>query len=178
VLLLLALACASDDPAYAVHVLSVVPTATGLTGTQSWEFFDGGWSEDRDDSHFLCTRAQTVEGALIAPPAGCTSCLAAYALVVTELETDCTGDVGTSRSYSDALVHIGVGEVPAQLEEADPWPGRSFGWYLSYDQGATVEAYGWAYDEALDYEGALGPAGWVPGEVYTLWPAFAWDLRG
>jgi hypothetical protein len=178
VLLLLALACASDEPAYAVQHLSVVPTASGLTGTQTWEFFDAGWAEDRGAGHFLCARSQTVSAELTAAPEGCTGCLAAYLLTVAELETTCDGDISTSRSYSDVLVHLGVGEVPEQLLEADPWPGRSFGWYLSYDAGVTVEPYGWAYDEALDHDGELGPAGWVVGEVYTLWPAFAWDLRG
>ncbi len=176
-LLILAIACASEEAVYAVQHLSVIPSASGLTGTQTWEFFGAGWAEDRSAEHHRCARAQTVTGTLTVPLTGCEGCVASYTIEVAELETDCEGELATSRSYSQVLLNFGVGDVPDDLADIDPYPGRAIGGYLSYDAGTTVEPYGWAYDEALDWSGELGAGGWVPDQTYTLWPAYAWDLR-
>ena len=174
--LLLLLACASDAPTWAVHHASVVPAETGLDGTQVWEFFDAAWAKKRDPKHYLCARAQSLVGEVTTPLEGCDGCVAAYAVATEELDSDCADDLATDAAYASAVVTFGIGDVPADLQDLDPWPGRSLGWFVSVD-GRAMEAYGFAYDEALDWEGELGGPGWANGTTYTLWPAYAWDLR-
>jgi hypothetical protein len=173
--LLALLACASDDVAWAVHHASVVPSATGLTGTQTWEFFDARWADTRGADTFVCARAQELAGDVVAAPEGCDGCTVAYALTAAELGGDCEGALAEDRGYL-ASVTIGIGDVPAVLADLDPYPGRSLGWYASFD-GGPAEPYGYAYVETLEWQGDLGSPGWVAGQAYTLWPAYAWDLR-
>lgn len=167
--------CASDEPVWAVHHASVVPGESGLDGTQTWEFFDAAWARSGDEDAFVCARGQLVTGALIAALPGCDGCLAAYTLEVAELESDCAAPYDADPAYTTPRA-IGIGDVPDALADADPYPGRSLGWYLSVD-GQQMEPYGFAYDEALDWAGELGAPGWTSGQAYTLWPAYAWDLR-
>lgn len=174
--LLLLVACASDDIAWAVHHASVIPTATGLDGTQTWEFFTTGWEKEHDPEAFSCARAQLVVGAVAPPLDGCADCLVAYEVIAEELDTTCAGPQATDASYGGSITMMAIGAVAPELEAADPYPGRSMGWYVSLD-GATMTPYGFAYDEALDWGGQLGAAGWANDQTYTLWPAFAWDLR-
>ncbi|MFZ5482065.1 MAG: hypothetical protein ACOZNI_35215 [Myxococcota bacterium] len=175
-MLLTILACASDDVAWGVHHASVVPSETGLSGTQTWEFFDGQWADSRDEKDFVCARAQTLLGEPVAAPQGCTGCTVAYAVVADELGGDCEGALADDESYLTAVATIGFGDVSDALADLDPYPGRSLGWYASFD-GEKADAYGFAYVEGLDWQGDRGSPGWVPGQTYTLWPAYAWDLR-
>lgn len=172
---LLAAACASDEPTWAVHHASLIPTETGLSGTQTWEFFGAEWARTGDPDEMACARAQTVTGDVVAALPGCEGCLAAYTLEVAELESDCAEPYATDAAYTTPRA-IGIGDVPAGLAELDPYPGRSLGWYVSVD-GVELTFYGYAYDEALDWAGELGAPGWATGQAYTLWPAYAWDLR-
>jgi hypothetical protein len=111
-MMLLALfACGSDEVAWAVHHAAVVPSETGLAGTQTWEFFDAGWAERHDAEHFVCARAQDVAGEVVAAPEGCAGCTVAYALTATELGGDCEGALADDEAYL-ASVTIGIGEVP------------------------------------------------------------------
>lgn len=169
------LACSTETPVWAVHHASLEPTATGATGTQTWEMFTAEWAKNGKADEFLCARAQLVTGAVITAPEGCTGCVAAYDLAFSELESDCAAPLDTDAAFATP-VSIGIGDLPAELEDLDPWPGRSLGWYISVD-GVTMSPYGFAYAEGLDWEGALGAPGWVAGQLYTLWPAYAWDLR-
>jgi hypothetical protein len=175
-LLSLLLACGDGSPVWALQHLEVQPTATGLTGTQTWEFFGSGWSEGRDDSDFVCARAQTVVGDVRAAPQGCPSCTVAYVVSTEEIDSDCAEPIATAATYAAGIRVHAIGEVPADLAELDPHPGRSMGWYASFDAGETLTAYGFAYDAALDRDETPGPPGWTSGGTYVLWAAYAWDI--
>ncbi len=176
IVLLALTGCGSDTPAWAIHHLELSTDATGVSGTQVWEFFGAGWDPDTRGGNYLCTRAQEVKGAVLAAPAGCPSCTVAYGLSVSELATDCTGDVATSASYVSAITISAIGEVDPELANLDPYPGKSVGWYTSLDGGETLVPYGFAYDAALDEGTVEGPPGWVNGGRYVLWAAYAWEL--
>lgn len=166
-------ACAGDDIAWAVNHASVVPSSSGLSGTQTWEFFTTGWTPDSGDKHYACARAQSVSGAVASSPE-CKDCTVEYTLAYSEIQSDCDGDYATDPSY-DAILTFGIGDVAEDLAADDPHPGKSLGWYVSVD-GETMEPFGWAWDEAYDTGADPGPPGWVEGRVYTLWPAVAWEL--
>ncbi len=174
-LVLLAAGCASDEPVWAVHHASLIPTESGLGGTQTWEFFTPEWAKSGDPSAFVCARGQLVTGAVVAALPGCEDCQATYTLDVAELESDCAAPLDTDAAYATPRA-MGIGSVPDELADLDPYPGRSVGWYLSVD-GVEMKPYGFAYDEALDWAGELGTPGWSTDQAYTLWPAYAWDLR-
>lgn len=175
-MLLLLLACASDDVTWAVHHASVIPTATGLGGTQTWEFFTEAWAKDHAAETFRCARAQLLAAEATGALTGCDGCLVTYAVTASELDTTCGEPQASDVAYANPITTFAIGDVPDELASDDPYPGRSLGWYVSLD-GETLTPYGWAYEEALDWEGRVGGAGWVNGQTYTLWPAFAWDLR-
>lgn len=168
--LLLLLACAADEAAWVVQHGSVIPTESGLEGTQTWEFFGPGWTPESGDDGYLCARAQTVRGTLTGQPQ-CEDCRAAWALSVEELDTDCTGEEATSLEFAGPELYA-FGDVPASLEADQPWPGEGFGWKVGFGDGELLDV-GYAYPEALD-AGGSGSAGLATGEVYTLWPAVAW----
>ncbi|MDP2312469.1 MAG: hypothetical protein Q8P41_06150 [Pseudomonadota bacterium] len=174
-LILLAVGCASDAPAWAVHHASIIPTETGLGGTQTWEFFTPAWARSGSEDAFLCGRGQLVTGTVVSALPGCDGCQAAYTLEISELESDCAAPLDTDTAYATPRA-MGIGDVPEALADLDPYPGRSLGWYLSVD-GVEMEPYGFVYQEALDWAGDLGAPGWITGQTYTLWPAYAWDLR-
>lgn len=172
-LLLLVVACASDKIAWAVNHASVIPEENGLSGTQTWEFFTEGWTPDSGDKHFACARVQTITGVVSSAPE-CADCDVVYTMSFDELQTDCEGDEADDPSYR-ALVSFGIGDTAPDFDTDDPHPDKSLGWYVSVD-GVTIDAFGWAWDEALDFEGDPGPPGWQSGTAYTLWPAVAWEL--
>jgi hypothetical protein len=174
-LLLALLACASDDPTWAVQHASVIPAETGLTGTQTWEFFDAGWAHSGSADAFVCARAQIVDGDVASALPGCDGCVVSYSLGLTELESDCAAPLDGDEAYGTPKA-MAIGVVPDDLTDLDPYPGRSLGWYVSVD-GVELAPFGFAYDEALEWGGTLGAPGWVTGQTYTLWPAYAWDLR-
>ena len=174
-MLLLLSACASNDPTWAVEHASVIPGSSSLEGSQTWEFFDSSWSQSGSADAFLCSRAQIVDGAVASALPGCEGCLVAYTLRLAELETDCPAPVDADVAYTTPLA-IGIGAVPDTLTALDPYPGRSLGWYISVD-GTSFEPFGFAFEEELEWAGTLGAPGWITGQTYTLWPAFAWDLR-
>lgn len=163
-------------PAWAVQAGSVVPRDSGLDGVQAWSFFTARWGAAGDDAAFVCARSQTLTGTGAAPLPGCASCTAAYTLATAEIETDCEGDEATDPSYT-LPVAMAIGPVDASLADVDPYEGRSLGWYASFD-GQTLEPYGLVWDAAFDTGADPGPPGWNPGQSYTLWSAYAWDLAG
>lgn len=174
--LFLLLACADDGPAWAVNQMSMVPSATGGEGTQTWAFYTARWGDAKDDRAYVCARAQTFTATVTSLPAGCPTCRFAYTVTLEELGTDCSSMVSVDPSF-ELPVAIAVGDVPDELAELDPHEGRSFGWYVSFD-GVTYEPFGFAWDESLDWDGDPGPPGWNSGQPYTLFPAYAWDLAG
>jgi hypothetical protein len=174
-LVLLAAGCASDSPAWAVQHASVIPAETGLGGTQTWEFFTAKWAKTGSADAYVCGRAQLVGGDVTASLPGCDGCTVAYSVDLEELESDCADPLDSDPAYLTPRA-FGIGDVPEVLADLDPYPGRSLGWFVSLD-GVEMEPYGFAYDEALDWSGDLGAPGWITGQTYTLWPAYAWDLR-
>lgn len=166
--------CAKGDAVWAVQSASVVPGASGLTGTQAWTFFDKRWGKAKDDGAFVCARSQIITGAVTTPLPGCADCTVAYDLEVQEIGTDCDASLGEDASYTLPLA-MAIGPVDDSLSAVDPHAGRSLGWYASFD-GESLTPYGLAWDAAFDSGGEPGPPGWNPSQTYTLWSAFAWDL--
>lgn len=176
--LLLLLACGSDDVAWAMDTMSVVPTSSGLVGTHTWHFFSSRWGEVKDDGAFVCARAQSFTGTVTSPAQyeGCAGCTVSYRLSYDELGSDCPADLAEDPAYS-VPTDLAIGDVPDELTALDPQPDRSMGWYAVLE-GVVLEPYGFAWDDAIDWGGDPGPRGWNQGQTYTLWPAYAWDLAG
>lgn len=170
--LFLLLACADDTPAWVVQHASVIPDETGLTGTQTWEFFSAAWTPEEGDRGYLCARAQTLT-ATVTTSAECPTCRAVYALTVTELGSDCDTELVNDRAYAGPAV-FAIGEVEPSFEVDDPYPGQSFGWAESFGDDALTDV-GYAWPEAFEAGDASAP-GWTPDRPYTLWPAIAWQL--
>lgn len=171
---LLLLACASDEPVWAVANASMRPTSNGVEGVQGWSFFTRSWGNGGEGA-FVCTRAQSFTGEVVAAIGDCEGCLAAYELTYTELGSDCDDGIAADPAYQ-LPVTMGIGDALADYADLDPEPDRSFGWYA--DLGAGLEPYGFAWDSALDWGGETGPPGWNQGQVYTLQAVIAWDIKG
>ena len=169
----LLLACGGDTPAWAVQHASVTPSATGLSGIQTWEFFNDAWTPTSGDDAYICARAQTLTGT-VTTIASCTDCREVYTITVEELDSDC--DDGTIRDEGFAGPDgYAITEVPDSLVDSDPYPGDSFGWQVVYG-AETLTPLGWAYAETLDTTGEAGAPGWTNDRAYTLWPGVAWEL--
>lgn len=179
-MLVLLLACVSptgNGPiAWAVNYATVTPTDQGLSGVHMWVFYGEGWGDDRDPDWHVCSLMQQLE----ATPSdtaleGCVSCAQTYRVTLTEQEHDCdpfeVEDPGLT-----ALPWMAIGSMPTELASDDPYPGKALGWYLGFD-GETAVPHGYAYAEDLDHGRALQQPGWAAGQVYSLWPAYAWDMR-
>jgi len=172
--LLLLTGCTDSTASWAFQAGTVTPSASGLAGVQAWSFFTSAWGHAKGDGAFLCARTQELTGTTAAPLPGCVGCTAAYTLTVTEIDSDCDADLAEDPSYT-LPVAIAIGPVDDALADLDPHPGRSLGWYASFD-GVSLQSYGFAWDLALDEGGDAGPPGWNPGQTYSLGPSFAWDL--
>lgn len=167
--------CASDEtPAWAVQHGFIEVGQASVSGYQIWEIFERRWRKDQDDKHHLCAIVQTFEGRLVQDLDGCTSCEASYELDIELLESDCAPGIAGTGAY-DGVWGYAIGGIPASEAAADPHPGSSLGWYLSWD-GQTSEFMGFAWPEALGTPEDQGVRGWVPGERYVLEPAYAWQL--
>ncbi len=151
---------------------SIVPGATGMEGTQTWEFYTTAWSPDAGDQEPLCARTQSVVGTLTTTPA-CPDCRAAYDLTLTELDADCADDLVRDPSFSGPALYA-IGEVSDEIAPTEPFPGEGFGWSVGFGDGELVDV-GYAYAEALDL-GEVPPAGLATGATFTLSPAIAWEL--
>lgn len=168
--------CGGDAPAYVVQHAEVDVNVDGsLSGYQTWEFYAAGWKRKRSADDHICARVQALDGQVAANLAGCEGCVAAYALTFEEVDTDCDTSLAGQASYA-AVTHFAIGDVPDEITGEDPYPGRSLGWYQSFD-GATVEPMGFAWNDLLG-GGAEGgvPPGWSTDTGYVLWPAWAWEL--
>lgn len=169
---LLLLACASGEVHWVVQHASIVPTSTGMSGTQTWELFDESWSPEAGDRGFVCVRAQTVEGTLTTTKS-CPECRAVWVINVSELDSDCPEALVEDARFSGPDT-LAIGEVHDDFTASDPFPDRSFGWAAGFGDGALTDM-GWAWPEALELEGEAAP-GWALNRPYTLWPAVAWEL--
>jgi hypothetical protein len=168
------MACSSDKAAYAVNVMSVQPDQKGLSGTQTWQFFNSAWARHRLAKNFLCARAQEITGIVIPPPSGCSGCDNAYKLTAEDIDSDCATDEATNPGYK-ATLYIAIGKVSSDISDMDPHSGESLGWYLSTD-GEDYEPWGFAYDERLDKGEDPGVVIWSSDGTYTLMPAVALEL--
>lgn len=166
------------EPRWAVQHGTVDVGAAGIEGYQVWEFFGRKWRKSQDDKHHICALVQELRGDLVSDLDGCLGCVATYELSVTDLETDCAPEVQPwepgGQAYGDVRF-MAVGEVPATEADADPYPGRSLGWYQSWD-GESVEFMGFAWHESVDSLDDPQVSGWTPGERYVLDPVYAWEL--
>ena len=169
--------CGGDEAAWAMQHATVEVQGDALVGFQVWEFYARGWKRDQGEEDHICARVQELEGQLTSDLDGCQACSATYEITLTELETDCTGPEATDANYA-AITHFAVGDVHAEIAIDDPYPGKSLGWYQTWDAEA-VDAMGFAWDERLE-DGAVdaGPVspGWNTDQRYVLWPAYAWEL--
>lgn len=167
----------TDAPAWALQHAQVTVSADSgtITGYQTWEFYSEKWADDRSKDEHLCARVQNITGeAEPVLPDGCPACIASYALTVEELETDCSGSVAGDDSYA-GVTRYAIGAVDSSVQDLDPYPGDSMGWYVSWSTD-DVEALGFAYAETLDEGEEAEAPGWVAGLTYTFWPGFVWDL--
>lgn len=175
-LVLLLAACGSDEPAWAVAHASVVPTTSGIEGVQGWSFFTKRWGKASGDAAFVCTRAQSFTGTVVAGDSGCEGCLVAYDVEYTEMGSDCPEDIAADPAYQLPPT-MGIGDVPDDYADLNPEEERAYGWYADIG-GETMEPYGFAWDDALDWGGDPGPPGWNVGQAYALTSFIAWDLTG
>ncbi|RME20924.1 MAG: hypothetical protein D6798_19300 [Deltaproteobacteria bacterium] len=155
---------------WAVQHATVDVSSSGVSGYQVWEIFDRRWDDRQNSRHHLCAVVQQVEGGLVADFEGCDGCEASYELEVDLLETDCPADTVDPSVFSGVRGY-GFGEVPSELRDADPDPGRSVGWYVSWD-GQQAEALGFATPE----DDTVDATGWQVDTRYELVPAVAWEL--
>lgn len=177
-LLLLALACkpdAGDPAAWALTYASVEPSATALAGLQVWNLYAVRWDRKQNDRYYLCRVVQEIEGDVLPPLEGCETCRASYSVEITATELDgCTEDQ-VADLVLDGVRAYGIGALPADLQPDIPYPTVELGWYLSFD-AEVAEPMGYAYPQALDQGDPTAPSGWQSGEVYSLTPAYAWEL--
>ncbi len=175
-LILTSLACkGADGPtAWAMNYGEVVPAETSVEGTHVWEFFAEGWEKKQKDKFYQCALVQSLTGVTEAELDGCEACKAVYEVELSNQDEDCEGPVTDDPAF-EGIVAIGIGSVPESLADYDPYPGKSFGWYISFD-GETAIEHGYAYAASLDDGDDPALPGWVPGEAYALWPAYAWSL--
>lgn len=177
-MLLLLLACAPQldgPPSWALNYASVEPTASGFQGLQVWNLYAEGWEKDQSDDYFQCRVIQEVSGQVVAPLEGCEGCVASYGVeLLTSEEEDCPEGI-TDGLVLDGVVSFAVGTLAPQEQAETDYPDHTMAWYLSFD-GTQAELHGHAWPQALEQGDDTAPSGWVAGEVYTLWPTFAWSL--
>lgn len=174
-LLLAATGCGGEAaPRWAVQHGTLDVGADGVEGYQVWEFFARKWQSKHDEKHHICTLVQQVDGDLAGDLDGCLGCVASYTVTLTELESDCAPEVVSGGSYGDMRA-MAFGQVADDIAADDPFPGRSLGWYVTWD-GQQAQSMGFAWHEDTGERDDPQVVGWAPGERYVLEPAYAWEL--
>ena len=170
----LVMGCHSDEPVWALQHAEVTLSGDSLIGYQTWEFYSKKWGRSQNEKFHVCARVQVVEGSLAESMKGCQDCDAVYDISLTELETDCDGDVGTSNSFRSAS-HFGLGPIEGELSEENPHEAAEQGWYVSWDS-VELEAVGYAWPS--EGEQSSGDTGIIEegSETLVLWPGYAWQL--
>jgi hypothetical protein len=168
-------ACKKTDGevTWAVNYATVSPEGAGVTGVHVWEFFTEGWEKKRKEDYYSCAVVQSLTGTADAVPAGCEYCQNYYTLELVDQDGDCDASLSSDPALT-GLRGFGVGKVPSEFSDEDPYPGDSMGWFISFD-GSTSSFHGFIFDEGLE-RGDAGAVGWEEGATYTLWPAYAWAL--
>ncbi len=175
ILWLLAAGCGGDiEPAWALNYATVYVAEDGIEGTHVWEFFSQRWEKKQKEKFYSCAMVQEVVGEVSDSMEGCEGCLVVYTVSLDTEDGDCADDLADDPALS-GIRSFGIGDVPEELAEYDPFPGESFGWYISFD-GETALPHGFAFNEVLEQGGSPDFPGWAPEYYYTLWPAYAWAL--
>jgi hypothetical protein len=175
-MLFVILGCAEPTPtgtaSWAVDYATVSVDRGALEGQHVWVFYGDGWQKNQDEGWHECSILQSVTGQETDPWDGCEGCLAMYEVELEDLQHDCTERLVSDPAYT-GILGFGIGEVSSELEGDQPYDG-ALGWYIAYETGdLLVQGYAWA--EGLEF-GREVEEGWVDEQVYTLWPAYAWDL--
>lgn len=174
----------ADAPRWAINWAEVTPAQSGLEGFQVWELFVDGWEKSHDPAYFKCYIVRSLDGEVTSPPRDCTGCNWAYSLEFEQYNeaagsategTPCDATLQADERFLGPLSY-GIGQLPSDLQEDEPYPGRTTGWYIGWD-GQSADAFGYAYAKALESGGTPKGPGWLNGETYILWPAYAWDLE-
>jgi hypothetical protein len=167
----------STDPTWAINWAEVLPSETGLEDSSYhvWEFFVEGWEKKHKEEYFKCSVGQHIIAEPIACPEGAEGCVAAHQWILDPWQSDCDDTITLDPSFSGPI-QVAVGLLPEDLESDDPYPGWSMGWYLGIG-GEPVQPFGYVYDKLLEDGGTPPSIGWLPGQTYILWPAWAWDLQ-
>jgi len=161
-------------PHWAVEHGTVDVASASIDGYQVWEFFGRKWNRKRSDKQHICSLVQDLSGTLVSDLDGCQGCVATYRVQVSELESDCASGVADEPDYG-GVRYLAVGDVPTEQRDLDPYPGRTLGWYLSWD-GQVSEFMGFAWQEDVGTADDPHVQGWSPGERYILDPVYAWQL--
>lgn len=164
-------ACADQTPAWALQHGTLDTLDGAIDGYQVWEVYRDKWTRKRGERHHLCAVVQTLEGEEVTTLPGCVGCARSFAVRTELLETDCAAAPGGL----DGVTHFSFGPVPNELQADEPHPGATLGWYVSFD-GEAVEPMGFAWNAALDEGEQPEQTGFVDGERFVFWPAWAWDL--
>lgn len=162
------------SPHWAVQHGSLDVTSEGIEGYQVWELYEKKWRKSQDEKHHVCAVVQQVQGSLVSDLDGCLGCQATYRVTVTPLESDCEPAVADDPGLA-GMTHFAFGEIDQTHQSADPYPGRSVGWYVGWD-GQSTELMGFAWDEELESVDGQPHSGWAAGVRYVLEPAYAWEL--
>jgi len=166
---LLVAACAPDtERSWAFDPIELRPTEEGgVTGFQTWELFSEKWDKNHAEKHYICAVVVEFEGAVTS----CTSCVAAWEVTTSVLESDCDAAIVDDPMFT-SLVGIGLGNLSE--DPAAPHPGSTSEGRADY--GAGWETHGLAWPKTLD-EGGTAGAAWDGVEPFTLWPTAAWPLE-
>ena len=176
-MLLLWMACGPASPTgevgWAVDYATVSVDLGSIEGQHVWVFYSDAWGRDRDAGYHECSLLQSVSGEETTDTwEGCEGCIATYEVVVEDLTHDCSDRLVSDPAYTGVL-GFAIGEVPDDLVDDAPYED-ALGWYIAYETGRVIpQGYAWA--EGVEY-GREVQDGWVDDQVYTLWPAYAWEL--
>ena len=167
----------ADEPAWAFQHGSLVVSDSGeaIEGFQVWEMYAQRWRKKKKEKFHICARVQTVQGEQTSDLEGCAGCLATFVIETEELESDCGKGQGGAEDGFTGMGHFAFGALPKELRDSAPYPGQTMAWYVSWDT-RNAELLGYAWNERLDMGEMVSDAGWVAGESYVLWPAYAWEL--
>ena len=158
---------APGPAAWAVDPMWLDPSEDLVTGFQTWEFFDDGWTSGYGERHYVCGVVVRVEGVPAADP--CEGCDASWEVDARVTETDCPfDDVGRFTT----LQGVGVGPAPEGLTDEAPHPGLSLAAWADYGDGWV--GYGWAFPAAIEEQGTRTE--WDGDAPLTLRPTLLWEV--
>ena len=107
---------------------SLTVSGEHIRGYQIWELYGEKWERKQKEKHHICSVVQTLTGLETAAELeGCLDCQAVYEVELELLESDCELSV-SERSDLAGMTRFGVGALPAELEDGEPYPGATLGW--------------------------------------------------